>query len=105
MKASAYPKVFTAVSHLFADQGDLEMPVDMDLPTHMPSDDPEKPEEIDLPRMEAFLNTLTPEELETFCIGEEEEQKAIAQRNADGEYAHEVLEHIWSELFSGEKDD
>jgi len=59
-------------------------------------------EGLTLELVEKFLNSLTEEEFETFCIGDDEEQKLIAARSNTGFVAHVVLDELFMHVLNGE---
>jgi hypothetical protein len=78
--------VAEAVDHMFADQA-LDPPKVFDLP-----------EGYDWQRVNRLLRKLTMTELETFCIGDQEEQMAIKAKlfeKEDGEFVHEALDALF----------
>jgi len=52
---------------------------------------------VDLPRVEAALAKLSRADLETVCIGEQEEQVRVTHNMVDGAMVHRALETIFEE--------
>jgi hypothetical protein len=87
-----HPMVHQVVELLFADQG-LSAPKNYKLPEWF--DDVAGGEKINWERAERALARMTSDELETFAIGDEDDQKEIRDRIEDGHYAHHVLDTMF----------
>ncbi len=88
--------VQSCIYHLYKDQG-MNPDPKFKLPTHF--EDEDGAGKIDWPRVERFLRGLSVKELETFAVGDSEEQEAIAKRGGkEGEYAHRALDTLFMKI-------
>jgi hypothetical protein len=94
MYAKELPCVHRVVGHLFADQG-MEDPYEsFVLPIHFNMEDAQA--RIDWVRVQVFLATLTEKDLETFAVGDQEDQTTIAKTGGiEGDYAHCALDTLF----------
>lgn len=100
MDTNKHPKVWEAVKWLYNDQSPTgcPQPADYKLPGCFEEDDASG-DAIDWDRVEKFLTTLSDDDLETFCIGEQEDMVAIGQRDPkDGDYAFRAVETLFMNI-------
>lgn len=96
-RQTAYPQhLRTAVEHILNDQGleaaeaeDQELPRTMDSGSDVVL--------VNWKRVEKFLGTLSDEDLETFCVGEQEDMVAIA-KGREGKYAYRALDELFTSV-------
>jgi hypothetical protein len=89
----------TAIEHMLNDQGlDVVDAATVELPKMWVDEDggPSK-DAVDWRRVDTFLGTLNAEDLETFCIGDQDDMVAIAkQHGVEGDYAYRALDMLFT---------
>lgn len=95
MKTQHEEHLRTAIEHMLNDQGlSVEEADGVKLPRRF--DDNSR---IDWIRVNNFLGTLSDEDLETFCVGDQDDMVAIAQRGDElGEYAYRAMDALFETI-------
>lgn len=86
-----------AVKYLFDDQG-LEVPPGFVLPKTFSASE----EDIAWGRVTVFLQGLSSEDLETFCVGDQDDALTLAMEGGEnGNYALRALDALFFEILGG----
>ena len=80
------------ITYLYVDQGDLVIPQD-----YMVDLDSQDFAELD--KAELYLSSLTPKQLETFCVGEQEDMERMTTEGGDdAKWARNIVEEIFMNI-------